>query len=124
MKKTKKFSFFLLLLFLPFLLSCNTGQIKPTSKIQKEIETLATVTALASDCLQAQSGSKGVGGNPAFCQPLLDTANSIYKEQTKKIRLEICEKYFYADECYNEIYNSKLIKIKPKPLTDTENEIE
>lgn len=120
--KKSKLLIFLLGLTLVFT-SCQTSL--KTSKVQKETDKVVSVTAMASACLQAQTASKDIGGNPAFCQPLLDIAKDTYILQINADKLRVCTQFYKPSICYQKIYKIEIAeKYLLPPITTNYNNIE
>lgn len=98
----KRILFFLLLVSFVFV-SCATTL--KTSKVQKKTDEVVSVTSMAAACLQAQTASKEIGGNPAFCKGLLDLSEQFYGLELKKEKLQICSNYFVGHICFSKIYD-------------------
>lgn len=121
----KKRSKLLIFLFALTLASTSCNSFLKTSKVQKETDKVVSVTAMASACLQAQTASKDIGGNPAFCQPLLDIAKDTYILQINADKLRVCTQFYTPSICYQKIYKIEIAeKYLLPPITTNYNNIE
>lgn len=125
-KKEKKMKRTKLLIFLFFLSFASCGATLKTSKIQKETDKVVSVTAMASACLQAQTASKDIGGNPAFCQTLLDIAKDMYVLQINADKLRVCMQFYKPAICYQKIYKIEIAEkyLLPPTTTNSNNKKE